>query len=423
MTPQGQDGIAPAMSPDRGAGAPGLPRIRRGTAAFRNANWALFAAGFSTFSLLYCAQPLLPQFSAHFGVSPAQSSLALSLTTGLLACSILAVGIWSHRFPRKAIMTASMFASAFLTVAAGWMPDWIALLAMRALEGIALGGVPAIAMAYLAEEIDGADLGYAMGLYIGGSAYGGMAGRIICGVAADHADWRYALTAIGALGLLSAIVFARSLPPSRHFTPQRGGGWRVARQGFVIHLRDARMLCLYGTGFLVMGSFVSLYNYIGFRLALPPYSLGQTVISAVFLAYAVGGVASAFFGRMADRHGRRVILCLGIAIMLAGILLTLGMALPWIVAGVLVTTIGFFAAHSVASAWVGQLARQYKGQATSLYLLSYYLGSSIVGSVGGTCWEHGGWAGVVAMVAATLLLAAVLAVRLYTAMPPHAARS
>jgi YNFM family putative membrane transporter len=42
------------------------------------------------------------------------------------------------------------------------------------------------------------------------------------------------------------------------------------------------------------------------------------------------------------------------------------------------------------------------GQASSLYLFAYYLGSSIGGSLGGIAYDHGGWLGVVLYVTALL---------------------
>ncbi|WP_454690073.1 MFS transporter [Achromobacter aloeverae] len=390
-----------------------VPYLRRGTAAFRRANWALFAAGFSTFSLMYCVQPLLPLFAEHFNVSPAQSSLSLSLTTGLLALAIFLVGFWSGRLPRKPVMAASLFASGVLTLAVAATPDWHALLAVRALQGLVLGGVPAVAMAYLAEEVSSSDLGFAMGLYIGGSAFGGMMGRVITGLLADHGGWRLALVVVGAVGVLAGVLFVLALPASRHFKPQRGGGWAAARQGFATHLADANLLSLFALGFLLMGSFVTIYNYAGFRLLAPPYSLSQSVISAIFAVYVVGIFASALFGRLADRYGRGAMLCMGVGTMLAGLLLTLAANLAVMVAGVVVLTFGFFASHSVASGWVGQLARGYKAQAASLYLLAYYLGSSVLGSVGGKCWEWAGWAGVAGLIGAFLAVSVALSVRLY----------
>jgi YNFM family putative membrane transporter len=421
MTVSSRTGAPAGHSSEAGAAAPNY--LTRGTKAYRSANWALFAAGFSTFSLMYCVQPLLPLFAEHFGVSPTQSSLSLSLTTGMLALAIFVVGFWSNRLPRKGIMAASLFASGLLTVVAALTPDWHALLAVRALQGLALGGVPAVAMAYLAEEVSPSDLGFAMGLYIGGSAFGGMAGRVLTGLIADFANWRIALVCVGVLGVISATLFVLSLPVSRNFKPQRGGGWQAAKRGIATHLGDVNLLSLFALGFLLMGCFVTLYNYAGFRLLARPYSLSQSVISAIFTVYLVGIFASALFGRLADRYGRGAMLCIGVGTMLAGMLLTLAASLFLLVAGVVLFTFGFFAAHSVASGWVGQLARGYKAQAAALYLLAYYLGSSVLGSLGGKCWEWGGWSGVAGMIGVLLAVAVALAARLYVVTAGYRANS
>src|ERR1700682_6095804 len=109
--------------------------IERGTPAFRRTNLALFAAGFSTFALLYCVQPLLAVFSREFGVSAAESSLSLSLTTGVLAASVLIAGALSETWGRKSVMVVSLFAAAILTVICALVPSSRALLLVRALEG------------------------------------------------------------------------------------------------------------------------------------------------------------------------------------------------------------------------------------------------------------------------------------------------
>lgn len=73
---------------------------------------------------------------------------------------------------------------------------------------------------------------------------------------------------------------------------------------------------------------------------------------------------------------------------------------------------GFFAAHSVASGWIGRRARRAKGQASSLYLFCYYLGSSTAGTLGGFFWHGYGWVGVVALITVLLLVGLYVAQRL-----------
>ncbi|KRC79254.1 hypothetical protein ASE30_25090 [Achromobacter sp. Root83] len=406
-TPSASSSPEPDAAPASASGY-----LTRGMPGLRRAQWALFAAGFSTFSLLYCVQPLMPLFTSAFNVSPAQSSLALSLCTGLLAIAIFFVGLFSQALPRKRIMALSLFASAVLGTIAAVAPDWHSLLALRALQGVAMGGVPAVAMAYLAEEVEPGTLGFAMGLYISGSAFGGLSGRVITGLVSDHFGWRAAMGTLGLLGILAAVAFMWLLPASRRFAPRRGQGWSGVlgdvRAGAGAHLKNGPLCGLFAMGGLLMGAFVAVYNYVGFRLLLPPFSLSQTFIGFIFLVYLVGIFASTYFGRLADRHGRGMMLSASTGLALAGLLLTLSDALPILIAGIVVFTFGFFAAHAVASGWVGQMARGYKALAASLYLLVYYVGSSVLGSLGGHFWTVGQWQGVAAMAGGSLALALVI---------------
>ena len=197
--------------------------LRRGTAEFRRANLALFAAGFATFVQLYCVQPLMPVFAAEFGVSAAASSLSLSLTTLILAPMLIVASSLSEAGSRKAVMALSLVASSALAFVAAVAPNFTWLLLARALEGVALSGVPAVAMAYLGEETHPRSVGLAVGLLIAGNGFGGMAGRFAAGVITDFASWRVALFVLGLIGLLSAVLVWRTLPPARHFRADRAG--------------------------------------------------------------------------------------------------------------------------------------------------------------------------------------------------------
>lgn len=383
--------------------------LTRGTPAYKRANIALFLSGFATFSLLYCVQPLMPIFSENFGVTPAASSLSLSLSTGFLAFAIFCAAAVSERFGRRSLMFASLLGAAICTLACAVAPNWQTLLVIRALEGFLLGGVPAVAMAYLAEEVEPRGLGAAMGLYIAGNAFGGMAGRVVTGTIAEFLSWRPALGGIGILGLIAATGFLFLLPPSRNFTPRKGFNAAFHVDAWVGHVRNPALPLLFAIGFLAMGSFVTVYNYVGFRLVAAPYDLSQTALGLIFTVYLFGIAASWFAGVLGDRIGHYTVLPIGVVVAAIGAVVTLASNLPLIILGIVLVTIGFFVTHSVASALVGRLARDTKGHASSLYLLAYYLGSSIAGSAGGYFWLADGWSAVVVfilvMLAACLLAA------------------
>ncbi|MGE8286470.1 MAG: MFS transporter [Stenotrophomonas sp.] len=382
-TPTCRDSLAPATAL---TATVEQPHIRQGTPAFRRAVVALFMAGFATFGVLYCVQALLPGFSHHFGVSAANSALALSVSTGVLAVAMLGAGILSDRVGRRPVMVASLLVSSLLTLATAMVDDWNTLLVLRALLGVSLSGVPAVAMTWLVEEMDSRSLGLAMGLYIGGNAVGGMSGRLIAGVVADHWGWRAGIGAVGVIALLATVALWTQLPASRHF-PRLS-----ARFGGLFH--DDGLPWLFACGFLLLGIFVTLYNYLGYHLLAPPYGLSQTVVGLIFTVYLVGSFSSAWMGQLANRLGRGPVLALSFGLVLAGVVLLM---LPWLAAvalGIALVTFGFFGGHSVASSWVGVRGGRLRAEASAVYLFSYYLGSSVLGALGGVFYTHWGWMGV-----------------------------
>jgi YNFM family putative membrane transporter len=378
--------------------------LRRGTASYRRATLALFCAGFATFAMLYCVQPLLPLLARHFAVSAASSSLALSLTTLSLALCLLVSGALAESWGRKPVMVAALGLASLLGMACMLVDSWELLLTLRALLGLALSGLPALAMAYVGEEFEPQSLPTAMGLYIGGTALGGLLGRLLSGLLSDIGGWQLALGGIAGLGLFSLLLFIWLLPPSRHFKAQPLS-LRGLLGNFAQHLANPVLRALFLQAFLLMGGFVALFNYIGFRLAGEPFGLSSTVIGLLFIVYLAGIFSAGWAGRLVPRFGARPVLQGGVGLMLAGVALC---STPWlaaIVAGLALFTLGFFAAHAVASGQVGQHAKGAKAQASALYLCAYYLGSSVVGYGAGYVWEHFGWLPLAGLLAALFVVA------------------
>lgn len=391
-------------------------RISAGTPAYRRLALALLIAGLSTFALLYSVQSLLPVFAREFQVSAAESSLVVSLATGAMALMLLVASVVSDRVGRREMMVTSLFAGSILTIVSAALPSWHALLVTRFLTGIALSGIPAIAMTYLAEEVDAKTIGGTMGLYISGAAIGGMIGRIGSSVIADWLGWRAALGSVGVICLIGAFVFRWAAPVSRAFVPRRHDLASILDSIHVLR-RDAGLPWLYCEGFLLMGAFITIYNYVSFRLLAPPYSLSQSAVGAIFLFYIVGSFVSTWYGRLAGRLGRRRVFWIPILVFLIGVGMTAASALILIVAGIGVATAGYFGAHSVASSWVGRRGHAAPAQAAAFYSFFMYVGSSVLGSAGGVAWNLGEWPGVALFTTLLLALALAVALRLIAVKP------
>jgi YNFM family putative membrane transporter len=386
--------MPPASAEDSG--------ILAGTPEFRRTNIAVFSCGFSIFAILYCPQPVLPQLVQEFGVTPATSSLAVSLTAIVMAVAMLFASSLSEVVGRKALMLGALVGSSVLTLALYIAPSWDSILILRALAGLALSGAPAVTLAYLGEEMAPRAVAPAVGLYIGGSALGGMAGRLVAAWLADFGSWRLAMAGLGVLGLVSAGVFWRSLPPSRHFRPRQLHMGHLALSMLRL-LRNPAIVLLVVAGFFLLGSFMTLYNYMGFRLQAPPFNMSQAVAGSVFVIYPIGSFGSAWLGALAARRGRGPVMIATVLMMLAGLLLMTPDSLIFIAIGMVLLTFSFFGAHAICSGWAPAATPNDKAQASSLYLLLYYIGGGIAGTVGGVFWTAHGWTGVALFCGAMML--------------------
>ncbi|MFF2424421.1 MFS transporter [Streptomyces mirabilis] len=404
-------------SPVRSSTAAVDSRLTPGGPGYRRMSFALFLAGVATFALLYSTQALLPLVSTDFGVSASEASWTVSAATGALALFVLPMSALSERFGRRTLMTASLAVAVTVGLLVPFAPSIGALVALRAVQGAALAGLPASATAYLAEEVRPKALITAIGLFVAGNSVGGMSGRVITGWVAQEWGWRVAVATIGIIAVACAVAFRMLLPAPKHFTP---GSLRprVLTRTVRDHLANPLLRRLYAIGALFMMVFGGVYTVIGYRLTEAPFSLPQGIIGSIFLVYLVGTVSASTAGRLVARLGRRGSLYLAGGTTTAGLLLSLVDSLPLVLLGLVLITAGFFAGHAVASSSVSHTAKQGRAQASALYQSAYYIGSSAGSTLGAVAFHAGGWAGTVA-----LGLFAVLGVVTITLLGSHAARA
>ncbi|BAH54946.1 MFS transporter [Rhodococcus opacus] len=370
----------------------------------RRLSAALWCAGLATFALMYAPQGLLTQIGHDASVSAAQASLLVSAATLGLALSVLPWARFSDRVGRPTAMRYAAATAGLLAVAVPWLPTFEALVAGRFVQGVALGGLPALAMTLLHEAAAPARTAALAGSYVAATSLGGLGGRLLVVPVAEHLGWRPALAILGVgLAILMAVLIV--LLPARRgpcsSTPSNGS--------LVAHLRDARLLALFGIGALLVGGMVAVFNYLPFRLEAAPYHLAPTVVSLIFLAYLAGTVGSRAAGWLVGRLGHRTVLVLACTFMAGGTVLSLGGSLVLILLGLAAVTAGLFVGHAVASGMVGAHATTGRAQATALYNVSYYAGSSLFGWVGGVAWASGRWVGVAVLVLVLTMLALGLA--------------
>ncbi|HSH49331.1 MAG TPA: MFS transporter [Halomonas sp.] len=378
--------------------------------AWWRATLALCLGSFLVFINLYAPQPLLPELRAEYGVSTLGISLVMSVATLAVAASLLVFGPLSDAVGRGAIMRFTLLASGFLSLALALAPSFETLLALRALQGFMLGGLPAVAIAWMGDEFDKPALLSAVGLYIGANTLGGIGGRIVGGAVAEVSTPSMSFAAVGGMTLTGLVLFWKLLPRAQAFTPQPFE-LRTALADLGAHLRNPLLLGAYLLGGLNFLVFINQYSYITFHLAEAPYSLGARLLGLIFLTYLGGTLGSALSGRIAARLSQPLCMMLGIVIFMAGTAITLAESLGWVLTGLTVNAFGFFLAHSMASSWVGRQASAARGSASALYLVFYYSGASLGGFWLEPFWQWADWLGVA--LASWLMLSVTLSIALW----------
>lgn len=383
-----------------------------GSRGYRRLIVGLFFAGIATFAQLYSAQAVLPQISADLAVGPATAALSVSAATLGLALAVIPWSIVADRVGRVPAMAAGVITATAFGLVAPLSGDIAVLLILRFAEGVALGAVPAVALAYLSEEVQARHAAAAAGSYIAGTTVGGLLGRIASGIVGEVGGWRAGVLSVAVMCAMAAVLFLWLTPRARGFVP---GRLRADRGPGVLErlrapLRSPVQWALYAQGFLLMGAFVAVYNYLGFHLSAEPFALPAWLVTLLFLAYLAGTLSSPWAGMLASRIGRFPVLLGSIGVMAAGAGLLLAPATAPVLLGLVLFTAGFFGAHAVASGWTPVAAGPSgRAQASSLYYFAYYAGSSLFGWALGLVFGAASWGWFVAVILAMCAVAALTA--------------
>lgn len=386
-----------------------IPRVpeyaQKGTRRFVRIRICILLTGLSLFAQLYIYQPLIEELHSSFGVLSSTASLAVSSGTIGMALGLFFYVFYADVLPRRRLMTLSMLVATVLTTVSVFSTSFWLLVALCLLKGMALSGVSAVALAYLAEEIDPGCIGEAISVYLAGNILGGMSGRVFSGLIAGWFDWRVSTGVIAVTSMILVAFFWAMFPGSRNFTPKNiPVPTRLRRMR--LFLTTPFFLSLYLTGCIAMGVFASVYNYLSFVLT-HDFHLPHYIVAFIFLMYTVGILGAVCFGRASDHRSPQYLLRIALVGYAVGMLLMAVPSLVVVISGLFVMTFSFFGVHMMASRMVSTQAKEGKSSATCLYWMFYYFGASAAGYFMGLVFFSWGW---LAFIAVDVLLLGLVAV-------------
>jgi MFS transporter, YNFM family, putative membrane transport protein len=366
---------------------------------------AVLLAGFCAFVNLYATQAVLPVLAQEFAAAAAEASLTVTAPALAVALTAPFTGAVADVLGRKRVIAISMFALIVPTVMVGLAPNLHAMVAWRFVQGLLLPPIFAVTVAYIAEEWPRAQAIAVTGMYTSAGGFGGFLGRLIAGMVTDHFGWRRAFLLLAALTFALAVGVAILLPTERHFV--RSPGFFSSARQMLRHLRSPQLVATYAVGFGVLFTFIATFTYINFHLAASPFNLSATALGSIFVVYLAGAAVTPLAGRIAGRFGRRRLVLVAIAVWIGGLLLTLVVSLPAIIAGLAIVAACGFLCQTISTSYVATTATEGHSSAIGLYVSCYYVGGSVGGVLPGLIWNSGGWPGCIALVIAVLVLMAI----------------
>ena len=360
-------------------------------------------AGFTAFLSLYATQPLLPLFERVFGADHFTSSLTVTAVTLAVAISAPFAGRLADVLGKRRVIVASAFLLACATMMAATSQTLHQVIAWRFVQGLVTPGVFAVAVAYIHDRWEGARAATTTAAYVTGTVVGGFIGRVVSGQMASMWGWRASFVTIGVMSLACAAVLATSLPRDLESKAQR-----AESSGRWARLTSRQLLGTYAAGFCVLFTQIAMFTYVTFYLSAPPFLLSTAALGWLFTVYLAGAVVTPVSGGWINRFGHRVALAIAMAIGISGSLLTLGHALPAVVAGLALVCSGVFIAQAAANGYIGVAAKSDRGLAVGMYATCYYIGGSVGGAVPSLFWATGGWPACVGIVTAVQAATALL---------------
>ncbi len=361
-----------------------------GTPEYKRITLSLALGSFLVFSNLYLLQPMLPTFATLFFISETQVNWLFAASTLALSFSLVPMAVLSESIGRKPVMMVGLFSIPAISALMLLGDSFIFLVACRALIGIALAAFAAVAVAYMAEELDKHAFSMAIGTYIAANSLGGIAGRISGGLLADNFSVDVAIEVMMVVTLIGVICVHYLLPKQRNFTPS-SSSLRHQNRAIIGHFRNQRVWFTMLIGGLNFALFVNLYSVMGFRLVSAPHNVPVGLASLIFICYLGGTFSSRCAGHWSKRYSSILGMFLGAMVSMAGMWIAAFESLAAMLIGLLLISFGAFFTHTLAYGWVGQNATQAKATATALYLVHYYVGGSLGGFLLLYCWQHGGW--------------------------------
>ncbi len=365
---------------------------------------------FFTLVDLFATQAILPSLTKHYGVSPAAMGLAVNASTFGMAVAGLAMAFVGHRIERRWGILLSLCLLAIPTSLLSVAPSLGVFATLRIIQGLFMATAFSLTLAYLGERCSEADAAGAFAAYITGNVASNLVGRFIAAEVVNAAGLAANFHVFALLNLVGAALVYFTVDKVPRMTSE--GGQAAPMAAWRQHLRNPQLRADFGIGFCILFAFIGTFTYVNFVLMQPPLLVGMMGIGFIYLVFLPSIITTPLAGKAVQRFGTQATIWASLAVAGVGLPLLVLPSLSAVLLGMVLVGVGTFFAQAAATGFVSRAATTDRGSASGIYLASYFMGGLVGSAVLGVVFDRFGWAACVAGIGVSLLIAALLVVRL-----------
>lgn len=373
--------------------------------SFTKSIFGIVLAGISAFGAQYCIQPIIKDVATYYGRGADGAGLIMGASLMGMAAMLLVLVYISDRLPIKKCILGSLSFALACTFSVWFIEDLYVFIVNRFLQGAVLAMIPVLTITYARLHSSPEKAGFAVSMYICGMTLGGLSGRLAMGILADYFPWKLALMLLGATYAIFVVAEFWLLQPDK---PRAVTTAKSSVKHFdFFSYQGLKLLAVCLFGFSFADCFFIVFNFIPYIFSAPPYNFNHTLISMIFLIQIFGSFSSFVSGKLHAKFGAYKLAYAGLALIGIGALSTLldGVAIKC--AGLIIINLGFFTTQSMGSVMSSGISDEHKSSCTAAYMFCYYMGASVITSIGGYLYRVFGWNALIAVEIAEISFAAL----------------
>jgi predicted MFS family arabinose efflux permease len=365
------------------------------------------AVGVST---IYYNQPLLLEMSRTYGSTAGHTGFVAVATQVGYAVGMLAFVPLGDVLERRALMMRMYAAVAVSLLLVAVSPSLNWLIAGSVLLGL-FASVTHIALPIAPDLVSHEQRGRAIGTVMTGLLLGILLARTFAGWVSGIHGWRWVFVVAAVMNAAFVPLMWKvmpKLPPKQklHYSDAMKSLWTLFRTQPL--LRESSII-----GALVFASFSCFWTTLAFLLH-SHYGLGAGVAGTFGVVGAAGAMVAPLAGRLADKHGSRWVISVGMALLAASYFLLWGeepmhlsttFHLVGLVIGVVVLDMGAQMTQVANQTRIFGLVPGARSRLNTVYMTVYFTGAAIGSALATVAWVHWKWNGVCVLALSFIALA------------------